>query len=62
MLTIGQTATAAGITPTYQTTPTGTSPTAAWTMPGQADVINPQGGFQIFVLPPQIWRFFVLFV
>lgn len=44
LLTIGQTVTAAGITPTYQTTPTGTLPTHAWSMPGQADVINPQGG------------------
>lgn len=46
LLTIGQSVTAAGITPTYQTTPTGMSPTHAWSIPGQADVINPQGGHE----------------
>ena len=44
LLTIGQSAAAASLTPTYQTTTAGTSPTHAWTIPGQNDVMNHQGG------------------
>nr|WP_224131326.1 MULTISPECIES: hypothetical protein [Leuconostoc gelidum group] len=35
---------ASDISPQYTSNSSGTSPTNAWTIPGQSTVINPQGG------------------
>ncbi len=45
LLIFGQSVTAASILPAYQTTNAGTSPSHAWTIPGQPQVINHQGGY-----------------
>ena len=45
LLPFGQSVTAASILPAYQTTNAGTSPSHAWTIPGQPQVINHQGGY-----------------